>query len=239
MRIIGLVATAGGAALIGALAASGAGAQAFRVGDSVEASPMMMNSNWQSCTVIALLPGGDVSVACGPRRTEYVVQGRWVRPAAGAPQSSDRSPPASPRQSAPVGAAGGGACPDAPRGRVGNRQQENGICRIGARVADREGRTGTVIDAPDRASCRVCLSDGTHRDYLTWMLSAGGRAPAQTGGRTASGNYQCYGGAAGNMRITITGGRWQGYYAERLPDGRVGLSSQPNGRPYYMICERR
>ena len=53
------------------------------------------------------------------------------------------------------------------------------------------------------------------------------------------GNYQCFGGAAGNMRITLTGSRWNEFYAAALPDGRVGISSKPNGRPYYMICERR
>lgn len=238
MRVGGTMVAMSGLALVTSLAASHADAQPFRVGETVEASPMMMNSNWESCTVIALHPGGDVGVACGPRRTEYVVQSRWVRPGGGR-RTAPATPQPGSRQSAPVAASPGGLCPDAPRGMVGRRQQENGVCRLGARVTDREGRTGTVIDAPDRASCRVCLSDGTHRYYLTWMLSAGGRLPARAGGRTASGNYQCYGGAAGNMRITITDGRWQGYYAETLPDGRVGISSQPNGRPYYMICERR
>jgi hypothetical protein len=77
------------------------------------------------------------------------------------------------------------------------------------------------------------------------LTPAGGAAAAsqrgldRAGGATPSGNYQCNGGAAGIMRITIKSGRWQDFYAEPLPDGRVGLSSRPNGRPYYMICERR
>lgn len=241
---------ASGAALLMALAGSQAAAQSYRVGDRVEASPLMMNSNWETCTVTALLAGGDVGVACGPRRTEYVVQARWVRRAGGSRSTAEpnQSPAETARQTSTPQSSAGGACAQAQRGLVGNRQQENGICRIGARVRDREGRVGTVIDAPDRTMCRVCLSDGTHRDYLTWMLSAaGGRSTPsasptrQRGSHSAapSGSYQCYGGQAGNMRITISGGRWNGFYAENLPDGRVGISSRPNGQPYYMVCERR
>ena len=244
-RAIFAIVVASGAALVTALDDSDAATQSYRVGDRVEASPLMMNSNWESCTVTAVLPGGDVGVACGPRRTAYVVQARWVRRAAGSSSTAEpkQSPARTARQSSAPQSSPGGACAQAQRGLVGNRQQENGICRIGARVRDREGRVGTVIDAPDRTMCRVCLSDGTHRDYLTWMLSAGGgrdAAPAvgRRGGAAPSGNYQCYGGAAGNMRITISRGRWQGYYAAVLEDGRVGISSQPNGTPYYMVCER-
>jgi hypothetical protein len=236
MRTNAVLAGATGLLAIAALGGSAA-AQSVSVGQSVEASPLMMNSHWEACIVTEVHASGDVTVACGPRRTEYVVQSRWVRPAASASQREVEDIAAAP-QSRPAEVAPGAACPDAPRGRVGSRQQENGVCRIGAAVVDREGRTGTVIDAPDRASCRVCLADGTHRDYLTWMLAAGSRQAAG-GGAAASGSYQCYGGAAGNMRITITGGRWNDYYAETLPDGRVGISSQPNGRPYYMVCERR
>jgi hypothetical protein len=238
---MGLSAIGGGAALLGALGASQATGQSHRVGDSVEASPLMMNSHWEKCTVTGLLPRGDVSVACGPRKTEYVVQGKWVRAAAASAQGGAAAA-AAPRQSPMPADKAAGLCQDAPRGLVGNKPQENGICRIGATVSDRQGRTGTVIDAPSASMCRVCFSDGTSNSYLTWMLSAGRPAPAaprQGGQGGPSGNYQCYGGAAGNMRITIRGGRWNEFYAEALPDGKVGISSKPNGRPYYMVCERR
>ncbi|HYD24848.1 MAG TPA: hypothetical protein VEB68_08615 [Croceibacterium sp.] len=229
------------AAIAIALAGGGAAAQSLRVGDQVEASPLMMNSRWEPCTVTAVHPSGDVAVACGPRRTEYVVQARWVRAAAATGEAVAQPAAEPPPQSRPGEQAAGGLCPDAPRGRVGHRQQENGVCRMGAAVVDRQGRQGTVIDAPDEASCRVCLTDGTHRDYLTWMLGTGAaQADAESrAGAVPSGAYHCAGGAAGNMDITVTGGRWDAYYAETLPDGRVGISSQPNGRPYYMICERR
>ena len=244
MRRDRLFMAAAGAASVGLLAAPQLLAQSFRVGDSVEASPMMMNSHWESCTVLKLLAQGDVLVACGPRKTEYVVQGKWVRPGrAGAPgagiqPSGGQSPMPSAAADGANAAAVAAGCPNAPIGQVGHKRQEHGICRIGAKVTDRQGRTGTVIDAPAGATCRVCLADGSHRDYLTWMLSAAGTPPAAAG-RAASGNYQCNGGPAGNMRITVKGGRWQNYYVETLPDGRVGISSTPNGKPYYMVCEKR
>lgn len=237
MRLMALGGVAVGAAISALLLGSTATAQSYRVGDRVEASPLMMNSKWESCTITALLPGGDVGVACGPRKTEYVVQGKWVRQAAAGGTVAPTS-----KQSGRVSATSAGACPNVQRGLVGHKREEHGICRIGATVTDRQGKTGTVLDAPDRTTCRVCLSDGTSRDYLTWMLSAGpaasqSKAAATTG--KPSGNYQCYGGAAGNMKISINAGRWQGYYAETLPDGKVGISSRPNGSPYYMVCEKR
>ncbi len=243
MRGSGLMAIAVATASI-AVVGSQAVAQSFRVGDRVEASPSMMESNWESCVVTSLHPGGDVGVACGPRGTQYVTQSRWVRHAARAAPDPRSSAPVAP-QSRTRASVSGGSCANAARGLVGNRPQENGVCRIGARVRDREGRVGTVYDAPSPTMCRVCLSDGTPNTYLTWMLSAAGSgSPAHgrqgtSGGAAPSGNYQCYGGAAGNMRITIRGGRWNDFYAETLPDGRVGISSRPNGRPYYMVCERR
>ena len=128
-----------------------------------------------------------------------------------------------------------------------------GNCRVGLAVATRDGRVGTVEDAQGN-SCHVRFPDGTRDYFQQWMLKPSGRgsSPAAATGRGASapagsaagtgvrpGNYQCFGGAAGNMRITLTGNRWKEFYAAALPDGRVGLSSRPNGRPYYMICERR
>jgi hypothetical protein len=129
-----------------------------------------------------------------------------------------------------------------------------GNCRVGLSVAARDGRVGIVEDAQGN-SCHVRFPDGSRDYFQQWMLKPSGRAassPAAAAGRRPGpsagsagsgtvrpGNYQCFGGAAGNMRITLTGNRWKEFYAAPLPDGRVGLSSRPNGRPYYMICERR
>lgn len=89
-------------------------------------------------------------------------------------------------------------------------------------------------------------------------------APKAAAGSVPAGNYQCYGGSAGNMKltfrgpgqyaneqgsagayamngvdITFTSGPWEGFYGRVLPDGRVGLSSRPNAGSYYMTCERK
>ena len=131
--------------------------------------------------------------------------------------------------------------------------QGTGNCRVGGAVSTRDGRTG-VVDKAEGNSCWVKFADGSRDYFLQWMLTpakgggpaaaarGGARAAApagKAGGRAPDGNYQCYGGQAGNMRITIKGGLWQGFYAEALPDGKVGLSSRPDGKPYYMVCERR
>jgi hypothetical protein len=50
---------------------------------------------------------------------------------------------------------------------------QSGACKMGARVTDRENRTGTVVEATG-ADCRVKLADGTVRYYLAWMLTAAG-----------------------------------------------------------------
>lgn len=135
--------------------------------------------------------------------------------------------------------------------------QGTGNCRVGLTVSTRDGRTG-VVDTAQGNSCHVRFPDGSRDYFQQWMLSpsrggaaarpgggsaarSGGGAPAggASGGAVRPGNYQCFGGAAGNMRITLTGNRWNEFYAATLPDGRVGISSRPDGRPYYMICERR
>jgi hypothetical protein len=124
-----------------------------------------------------------------------------------------------------------------------------GNCRVGTAVSLRDGRVGTVVRAQGN-SCHVRLADGSEQYALQWMLSPvrGGKAPAAGGaggkgapaggGKLVPGNYQCYGGAAGNMRIRLAGPRYNGAYAVPLPDGRVGLSYRPGG-PFYMTCERR
>lgn len=124
-----------------------------------------------------------------------------------------------------------------------------GNCRVGGTVSLRDGRVGTVVRAQGN-SCHVRLGDGSEQYALQWMLTpvrggkgaaAGKAAPAgggAGGGKVVPGNYQCYGGPAGNMRVRLTGPRYNGSYAVPLPDGRVGLSNRPTG-PFYMTCERR
>jgi hypothetical protein len=134
--------------------------------------------------------------------------------------------------------------------------QGTGNCRVGKSVVARDGRKG-VVDTAQGNSCWVKFADGSRDYFQQWMLKPGpagggsggtgsaghaghtGHAGHAGGGRAPDGNYQCYGGAAGNMRITIRGGRWNEFYAAAIPGGKVGISSRPDGKPYYMVCERR
>ena len=118
-----------------------------------------------------------------------------------------------------------------------------GNCKVGGTVSFRDGKTGTVVRAQGN-SCHVKLADGSERYALQWMLTpvrggkgagAGAAKAGGAGGKVVPGNYECYGGQAGNMRIKLTGPRYNGAYAVALPDGRVGLSFRPNG-PFYMTC---
>ena len=86
---------------------------------------------------------------------------------------------------------------------------QSGACQMGARVKDRENRTGTVVEATG-SDCRVKLEDGTTRYYLAWMLSAAGpaaSADAKTAkpDKIAPGSYACVaaGGIAGTLRLVI------------------------------------
>lgn len=139
----------------------------------------------------------------------------------------------------------------------------SGACQPGARVKDRQGRTGTV-ESVKGADCNVKLDDGTKSFYLAWMLEADGpgakkdEAPA-----LAQGTYRCSAGAAGTMRLVIkdastyadrngkTGtytfeaatarivfktGPWEGQFGKRLKPRKVGVSSRPGG-PSNVICD--
>jgi hypothetical protein len=120
-----------------------------------------------------------------------------------------------------------------------------GNCRVGGTVSTRDGRVGVVAKAEGN-SCTVRLNDGTDYYALQWMLTpvragakaSGSAAANAAGGKVTPGNYQCYGGPAGNMRVTLTGPRYGEAYAVALGNGKVGLSMRPTG-PFYMTCERR
>lgn len=101
--------------------------------------------------------------------------------------------------------------------------------------------------------------------FLALAPAAASAQGAPNGGAPAAGSYQCYGGAAGNMRLSFTGpgryandkgktgaytsgeggritftsGPWAGFYGRVLPNGKVGLSSKPDTKSYYMLCERK
>lgn len=136
---------------------------------------------------------------------------------------------------------------------------QSGACQMGAKVSDRQNRSGTVIEAKG-ADCRVRLEDGSVRYYLAWMLSPSGGA-ASTGGQAASlspGSYACTaaGGVAGSLRLVIkdesrytdrqgaggtyqfeaktgkivfSSGPWAGNYGQRLGAKKIGVSSRPGG----------
>ena len=80
MRIGSFVTAASAIAVVTLIFSQPCLSQTFKVGDRVEASPLSMDSKWEPCEVIQVMQSGDHGVVCGPRRTEYAVQGRWVRP---------------------------------------------------------------------------------------------------------------------------------------------------------------
>lgn len=88
-------------------------------------------------------------------------------------------------------------------------------------------------------------------------------AQTRAAGVPRPGLYQCYGNAGGNMKLRFTGGTgyaneqgsagqfkmrpsgqlefvsgpWKGFYAKDLGNGRVGLTSRPDGTFYNMTCD--
>jgi hypothetical protein len=136
---------------------------------------------------------------------------------------------------------------------------QSGACQMGAKVTDRQNRSGTVIEAKG-ADCRVRLEDGSVRYYLAWMLGpGGGAAPASgTAATLTPGTYACTaaGGLAGTLRLIIkdgsryadrggttgsytfetktgaivfTSGAWAGNYGRLLGPRKIGISSRPGG----------
>ena len=144
-------------------------------------------------------------------------------------------------------------------------------CKVGQRVVLPGGQQGTVIGL-NGSGCNV-QADG-YKDYNTWaawMLYAVPGTPAaqvapaaRLGGQPTPGAYQCYGGAAGNMKVSfgpgwyaneqgargsyamrpsgqmaLTSGPWAGFYAKTLSPTKVGLTSKADGTFYQMTCDRK
>lgn len=240
-----------------ALAVAGAAdAQPFQPGDEVQASPMALQSSWQTCTVNGRTPGGDYDVNC--RGVDYVVPQKWIR-------SAPQPEPAPPRPAAPPPAAA-----PAPRvGQVRTRPQPGadraGCPADGTVVTDRSNRTGPIIGVAN-GLCVFRLGDGSTRSTLAWMLTpAGGTRPADGGGAgLAPGTYVCSMSAAGGMfritikngsqyvdragatgtyavqgkRVTFNSGSLRGQHSEILGPGKFGLSTTFNGM-FYGVCNRQ
>ncbi|KAF0112968.1 MAG: hypothetical protein FD149_2274 [Rhodospirillaceae bacterium] len=162
--------------------------QTFKVGDRVEASPLSMDSKWEPCEVIQVMQSGDYGVVCGPRRTEYAVQGRWVRPLSAPAHMPKHEPAPAKAQPAPSSTA------DPPK--LTPVSKGDGACQTGARVTDRERRNGVVVEA-NGSDCRVKLDDGTIRYYLAWMLNSGDTAPQE---RNSDGKLRLLG-SSGRCRL--------------------------------------
>ena len=63
-------------------------------------------------------------------------------------------------------------------------------CVVGARVSDRENRSGTVTSVAG-GMCQVAVENGTKRGYLFWMLRPAGTSAAVTD-KLVKGVYPCY-----------------------------------------------
>ena len=70
-------------------------------------------------------------------------------------------------------------------------------CVVGAKVTDRENRTGTVTSVSG-GMCQVALENGTRRGYLFWMLRAAGPG-AVAGDKLVNGVYPCYSSTGGTL----------------------------------------
>ncbi|MGZ8231770.1 MAG: hypothetical protein ACXWUS_19245, partial [Burkholderiales bacterium] len=64
-------------------------------------------------------------------------------------------------------------------------------CVVGAKVADRQNKTGTVLQTQG-GMCRLKMDEsGTEKSYLFWMLRPAGTSAAPTD-KLVSGTYPCY-----------------------------------------------
>lgn len=75
---------------------------------------------------------------------------------------------------------------------------------VGAKVADRENKTGKVVSVSN-SMCEVVL-DGTGKKtyYLFWMLHAAGSS-AETDDKLVNGKYGCYTSSGGLAQLYVYG----------------------------------
>lgn len=148
-------------------------------------------------------------------------------------------------------------------------QQKLQSCSVGQKVLMPGGYPGTVSAVYGQGGCTVKDAKGLESSWAAFMLSAAPGAPAPKNtpvpATPKAGKYQCFGGAAGNIKLTFgpgatyaneqgargayamrpsgqmqfTSGPWKGYYAKTLDHGRVGLTSKPDGTFYQMTCDPR
>lgn len=151
-------------------------------------------------------------------------------------------------------------------------QEKLSKCYVGQRVQIPPSSMGTVVRIPRPGACDVHwdgYKPGTYDTWSAWMLTSVPGSPVQRAAPIAStpraGNYQCFGGSAGNMKLRFGGGNtyaneqgatgtyrmrpsgqmefvsgpWQGFYAKTLEGGRVGLTSRPDSSFYQMTCDPR
>lgn len=93
-----------------------------------------------------------------------------------------------------------------------NVAKGDSVCQVGARVTDRQNRSGVVADAKG-SDCYVKLDGSTDAKpgyYLAWMLKpegAGKQVAAAGGNELARGRYDCWAaaGVAGTLKLEITG----------------------------------
>lgn len=103
----------------------------------------------------------------------------------------------------------------------GRALAQSGACQVGARVTDRQNRSGVVVEAKN-SDCWVTLDDGTKHYYLAWMLKPAGAAGEANSGSSKTlerGTYRCWaaGGTAGTLRLVV---RSSTRYADR--NGQAG-----------------
>ncbi|MBI3147692.1 MAG: hypothetical protein HYZ17_04190 [Betaproteobacteria bacterium] len=170
----------------GSLAAvSALAAQPFKVGDRVEASPTFSNSRWESCVVVQVLRAGDYALACGPKRLEYVVQGKWVRPpsAASAPIAMQSAAPVAAPAAVAARPAASTSSAQATRkeppvhgtyhcvaaGGVAGTLQI--VIKSASRYADRKGKTGEYTY--DAKSGEIRFPSGPWEGFYGAQLRAG------------------------------------------------------------------
>ena len=148
-------------------------------------------------------------------------------------------------------------------------QQKLTTCAVGQKVLMPGGYPGTVSAVYGQGGCTVRDAKGLESSWAAFMLSAAPGSPAPVAQPIAAtpktGNYQCFGGTAGNMKLQFgpgatyaneqgkrgsykmrpsgqmefTSGPWAGFYAKTLEGGRVGLTSKADGTFYQMTCDPR